>query len=731
MRTFQENRPYIENEFETAKFDESTGWAWERIKQRLIALQNTPSDEPRRIFCANIYAFILDHVQLEINEHTPFSVKINIGVDYSYFASPDDFDSEVFKKQREKILSEKFPTEYQKMKKDRYSFGTYTDFWHTVPNWDKILSAGFFGILKEAECARERLLSKDHEDGQIVFLDSVIICYRAILRLMQRIYDYSLRFNVPKFSDAIKNLSSNPPKDLYEVMLLTVLYLYFEEIGCERGRSLGDIDRLYLPYYEKDLNKGVPQAELDELFRYFFIHFTATKRFAEQPFTIGGCDKDGNDRSNALTMRILEIYDEMSIYDPKIHLRYHKKIRREILEKAVSMIRKGHSSICLMNDGAVFAGYERLGIPKEDAQGYVVLGCYEPVIMGLEHGEIGAAWLNMVKSVEFAINGGRDLTTEHQGGVACATDFRDFEEFFETFLCQLGHCIDFTVDFAQRQGAFSALINPSPIYSSTFTDCLEKGLDVHEYALKYNNMGIKLFGLATVVDSLVAIKKYVFDRKEITLDGMRLALKANWEGYEELQERILRDRDKYGNNLPLPDEILTRLVRFLEKEYCGLPLTRGGKLRLGLDSINICIYMGHSTSATPDGRNAKQSVSKNLCACEGMDRGGITAYLQTLLKIDASVFLNSAPCDFILHPSAVEGKKGLQDFISLVEIFFASGGFAMQGNVFNAEMLREAQSTPEKFSTLQVRVCGWNEFFVRLDKEMQDKFIRQCEVANG
>ena len=66
-------------------------------------------------------------------------------------------------------------------------------------------------------------------------------------------------------------------------MLLSVLYLYFEEIGCERGRTLGDIDRLYLPYYENDLKNGATKEELDDLFRYFFIHFTATKRFAEQP----------------------------------------------------------------------------------------------------------------------------------------------------------------------------------------------------------------------------------------------------------------------------------------------------------------------------------------------------------------------------------------------------------------------------------------------------------------
>jgi formate C-acetyltransferase len=254
-------------------------------------------------------------------------------------------------------------------------------------------------------------------------------------------------------------------------------------------------------------------------------------------------------------------------------------------------------------------------------------------------------------------------------------------------------------------------------------------LDIHEYALKYNNMGIKLFGLATVVDSLTAIKKFVFDNKEVTLEEMRNALKSDFRGYEELQNKLSRDKDKYGNNRELPDEILVKLTKHLENKYCGMKLKRGGRLRLGLDSIDICTYMGKTTSATPDGRKAGTPVSKNLCASSGKDLGGITAYMQTVLKIDSSAFVNGAPCDFILHPSSVEGEKGLADFISLIEIFFANGGFALQGNVFNKETLIKARENPEKYSTLQVRVCGWNEYFVKLNKVTQDMFIKQCEVS--
>ena len=40
----------------------------------------------------------------------------------------------------------------------------------------------------------------------------------------------------------------------------------------------------------------------------------------------------------------------------------------------------------------------------------------------------------------------------------------------------------------------------------------------------------------------------------------------------------------------------------------------------------------------------------------------------------------------------------------------------------------EKEKYPEKYSTLQERVCGWNEYFVKLSKVKQDMFIKQCEV---
>ena len=54
----------------------------------------------------------------------------------------------------------------------------------------------------------------------------------------------------------------------------------------------------------------------------------------------------------------------------------------------------------------------------------------------------------------------------------------------------------------------------------------------------------------------------------------------------------------------------------------------------------------------------------------------------------------------------------------------------MHGNVFDSEMLKQAQACPENYKNLQVRVCGWNAYFVNLSKAEQDAFIKQSELNN-
>lgn len=81
-----------------------------------------------------------------------------------------------------------------------------------------------------------------------------------------------------------------------------------------------------------------------------------------------------------------------------------------------------------------------------------------------------------------------------------------------------------------------------------------------------------------------------------------------------------------------------------------------------------------------------------------------------------------------VHPTSVRGEEGIGILVSIICNFIAHGGSGIQFNIFDAQILRDAQVHPEKYGNLQVRVCGWNVKFTDLPPEAQETFIRQAEA---
>ena len=133
------------------------------------------------------------------------------------------------------------------------------------------------------------------------------------------------------------------------------------------------------------------------------------------------------------------------------------------------------------------------------------------------------------------------------------------------------------------------------------------------------------------------------------------------------------------------------------------------------------------TGATPDGRFAGEEMSKNASPRMGSDTNGVTALIRSTLSIDAASFPGDFPLDVMMHPSSVKGAEGLAAWRQLLRVYFAGNGVAVHFNIFDADELRKAQETPEKYKGLQIRVAGWNVRFTTMDKSEQDMYIRRAE----
>ncbi len=727
---FYKNRKYLENEMEEAQWDSSSGLDPKEILALLTAFEQQNSHMHPAVLRAKTFALMLENLQIGINPHGRFSWKVNHGVTYKPFAGGGVFDK--FWGSRYYRLSPQYNSEVWERRLQASNWGVSqpdSDFWHTAPDWNDILRLGFSGLLDRAKKAKQQKQIRGMLTSQAeAFYDSVILSYGAVINCVSRIAVHAAKAGCHEMAACLEHLTKAPPSTLYEAMQLSLLYLEFEEMGIERCRTLGLIDRLYGPYYRADIEKGTLTPEdAKELFRYYFERISAGKRYADQPIGIGDVYPNGEDVTTDFTYILLETYEELQIHNPKIHIRYHEKMPRKLLHKLLSMIRNGNSSMVLICDETVYKGYEKIGIPRSLSVNYVPIGCYEPVIMGVEDARIGAAWLNIAKAVELTVHGGRDSLKDGVFGLETPADPATYEEFYALFLRHLQYILEFTMQNIVAQLPYQCIINPSPLYSGSIASCMENGRDVFDNGMLIRNDSIKCFAIGTTVDSLLAIKKFVYEDKAVTLPKLAEILKNNWAGAEKLRMRILADKNKWGNGLEEPDRLARDIYKFIASIVVNRPNGRGGVFRLAADSVNHDAIYGKNTGATPDGRMAGEPLSKNMRPTNGMEHRGVTALIQSVTTIDHTDMVDAAPLDFLLHPSAVTGTKGLEAMEAMVKVYFEKGGFAIQGNVVNSTTLREAQKHPDRYKNLQVRVCGWNEYFVNMSRLVQDDFITRAE----
>lgn len=210
---------------------------------------------------------------------------------------------------------------------------------------------------------------------------------------------------------------------------------------------------------------------------------------------------------------------------------------------------------------------------------------------------------------------------------------------------------------------------------------------------------------------------------------MRTALSCNWNGFEQLRMTCI-NYPKYGNGNVEVDEMTKSLCDFIADQINNYPNGRGGVFRFGMFSIDWNFTFGEHTGATPDGRFAHEMLSKNMTASTGMDRNGVTALINSVSKIDYTKIPNGTVLDLTLHTSATNGENGLLSMIGLIKTYMKLGAMAIHINVLDANILKKAQMKPEDYPTLQIRVCGWNAYFVNLSKKEQDDFIRKAENNN-
>ena len=730
---FESDKPFLDL-YATPHFDPSTGIT--TVEEAVAAVDKISHPSPT-MMKAYACAFVLEHCAIDVNPRCWIGVNF-AGRTPKYKKGVNEAIDSVHRKLVKQYM-DNYPEADHIRALQRDTSVQYAgsgahgpDHAHWVPDWDSVMFLGFPGLRERARKYRASFASLT--PAQKDYFDSIEIMLSACIRFMERLADLAEKRidedpRMPMRVQCLRNLAKDAPRDTYEaIQFIYIFHLVGQFIECAQVRSLGDLDRMLYPYYYRDLYRGAyTKEQIQEILQYFLILYDFQEHRYNQPVSIGGTDIFGKSAYNEMTDVILDAYEAAQLQNLKIHAFVSENTPDEILRRMMDMVRKGHGSFVFMNTDVGLKAMEKVYNMPMKPHMLGSQGCYNFNAKGFPQ-HANQTRINLPKSIELALFEGVDPLSGHKIGISTppAEEMKTFEDFKAAFEAQLDDQTRQHLELSDFYDGYMSLINPCPLFSSTFEFSLKEGKDCFEFGPS----SILMMGLGTTADCLTMIQKHVFELHTCTLPELREALRNDFEGYEDLRLKLYSDPEKYGNNLERPDAFAVELANGMIGRVTGRKNRRGSQFICHFETIDRCFRSGKVTGATPDGRKARTAYSKNLNAAFGQDRSGITAMILSACKLDMTLMPMGAPVDFMLHPSATKGEEGLDAMVEMLRTFNRLGGYSLQGNVLDADMLRDAQKRPELYKNLQVRVSGWNWNFVDMTKDYQDAFILQAEM-NG
>lgn len=553
--------------------------------------------------------------------------------------------------------------------------------------------------------------------------------------------------------------------------------------------SPGRFDQYMYPYYKKDLDEGGLTREFaQELMDCIWVKLNDLNKCRDavsaegfagyslfQNLIAGGQDKYGCDVTNDLSFMCIDASMHVHLPAPSLSVRVWNKSPHEFLIRAAELTRTGIGLPAYYNDEVIIPSLMSRGLTLEDAREYNIIGCVEPQKAGKTEGWHDAAFFNMCRPLELVFSNGMDKGEQISIKTGDVEKMETFEEFYDAYKKQMEYNIGLLVNADNAIDVAHAERCPLPFLSSMVDDCMKRGLSVQEGGAVYNFTGPQGFGIANVADSLYAVKTLVYDEKKLTMGELKHLLATNYgrEGDQELAAQVtmevvqkMQERNetvteekvaqilksalaqtvdpeekkrgdevlswieqvpKYGNDIEEVDLFARDVAYTYTRPLETFENPRGGHFQAGLYPVSANVPLGAQTGATPDGRLARTPVADGVSPSAGKDVHGPTAAANSVAKLDHGIASNGTLFNQKFHPSALAGRRGLENFVALIRSYFDQKGSHMQFNVVSRETLLDAQKHPENYKGLVVRVAGYSALFTTLSKSLQDDIIRRTE----
>jgi pyruvate-formate lyase len=606
---------------------------------------------------------------------------------------------------------------------------------HLTPGFDRVLSMGYAGL---RATIRERLSNGGIDDKGVNFLTAMLDCLEAA-GVWHRRYLEALQSLIAESSGAQKehyervlanarNVPEHPPRTFPEAVQSLWFLFVFQRL-CGNWPGIGRIDQMLGPYLEEDLRAGaITLDEARELLAHFWIKGTEwigsdalpNRRSGDaqhyQNLILSGIDADASDVTNEVTYLVLDVVEELRISDFPVGVRLNERSPERLVRRVAEVQRFGGGIVSIYNEDVVIRGLVELGIPVREARTFVNDGCWEVLIPGKTAFNYRPFDVLVPLQQTLGLVPGGEAIPAHP----------TFEALYQAFHSRLAATLE-----EVNRGIDDAFLNgpPAVLISLLVEDCVEKARGYNDRGARYTFVAPHAGGLADVANSLLAIKRYVFDEHQIPLDDLIRTLRHDWSDHEELRQRIRREMPCYGNGDPAADAMMKRLFDDFTELARKAPLRNGVFRPAGISTFGREIAWRDQREATAHGFRKGDILATNFSPTPGTDKEGPLAAIRSYCAVDFTRLPNGATLEIRLAPSSANDEAGILAIAGMLRAFVRLGGFYLNVDIVDPAMLRDAQKHPDKYPNLVVRIAGWCARFHTLDKDWQEMVIRRAESS--
>ena len=555
---------------------------------------------------------------------------------------------------------------------------------HFIPAWTDVIQHGFVKYYEKAQRLLEALDPNDPES-----IDKRIF-YTGILEVLEAIRDWGERLSAacarrareekdPVRKQKLENMAAMMKRvpwgpatsfhDACETAWAVCFFLFVE--GAGPSITWGRFDQYMYPYYKEDIEKGIltPEKAM-ELIEELYVRVTSNVWFQSTQMAyifggyyryphldVGGLDENGRDASNELSYLCLRAMRYAKTTSPAVSLLLHQKTPDSLLYEACELAAEGMGHPSFFNCEGLYSMLEHRAGGLEGYSHYTrkdilkfgsPIGCVEPGAEGLQYGHTDSGIINVAGAALMAVTNGvmpeesdnmfaGKLLTFESGAPG---SFQTFEAFYDAVKAQIKYAIDEAhANLLICEKLLAEQFN-LPTFTVLLEGALEKGKDATAGGAKVNvGPTMNMCGFGTMVDSVAAIKKVVFEDRAATLEEVCAACMQNFVGYEDLRTK-LQAAPKYGNDDDFADAIAADLWKWFSTCTMRLKMYRGHYCDAAVQMVQSNVGYGAMTGATPNGRLAGMPLSDTMSATQQADTHGPTAAARSYGKLDFPAYTN-------------------------------------------------------------------------------------------